>query len=93
MRQYDAVVIVDPNLEQSSIQQAVDKISQAIAAKGEVENIDQWGRRRMAFEINHQNEGYYLALRFKGAPELLEELDRMLNLGEEFIRHKIVRVS
>ena len=92
MRNYEAMVIVDPRLEEPAIQQAVDKFTKVIETKGEVAKIDTWGRRRLAFEINHLNEGHYVVASFKAEASLIQELDRLFEIGEEYIRAKIVRV-
>lgn len=92
MRNYEAVVIVDPRLEEAAIQQAVDKLTKVIQARGEMAKIDQWGRRRLAYEINHLKEGHYFVASFKAEADLIEDLDRTMRIGEEYIRHKIVRV-
>ncbi len=92
MRNYEAVVVVDPRLEEAGIQQAVDKFTKVIAAGGVISKVDQWGRRRLAYEINHLKEGHYVVAGFQAEADLIEELDRTLRIGEEYIRHKIVRV-
>lgn len=92
MRNYEAVVIVDPRLEEASIQQAVEKFTKVIATNGEVAKLDQWGRRKLAYEINHLTEGHYVVASFKADPTLIAELDRLFEIGEEYIRAKIVRV-
>jgi small subunit ribosomal protein S6 len=53
--------------------------------------IDQWGRRRLAYEINHLKEGHYFVASFKAEADLIADLDRTMRIGEEYIRHKIVR--
>lgn len=92
MRNYEAVVIVDPRLEEADIQQAVDKLTKVIQTRGEVAKIDQWGRRRLAYEINHLKEGHYFVASFKAESDLIADLDRTMRIGEEYIRHKIVRI-
>jgi len=92
MRNYEAVVIVDPGLEEAAIKQAVDKFTKVIETKGEMGKLDQWGRRRLAYEIKHLSEGHYVVAGFKAEADLIEDLDRLFNIGEEYIRHKIVRV-
>ena len=92
MRNYEAVVIVDPRLEDAAIQQAVDRFTKVIQGRGEVGKVDQWGRRRLAYEINHLKEGHYVVAGFKADTAVIDELDRLLRIGEEYIRHKIVRV-
>lgn len=93
MRNYQAVVVVDPRLDEPSIKQAVDRFSKLIETKGEVAKLDQWGRRRLAYAINHLTEGFYVVAEFKADPSLIQELDRMFEIGEEYVRAKIVRVS
>lgn len=91
MRNYEAVVIIDPRLEETSIKDAVDRLTQTIESKGEVAGVDQWGRRRLAYEIDHLTEGFYVVVSFKAEPSLIGELDRFLELGEAYVRAKIVR--
>ena len=91
-RNYEAVVIVDPRLEEAAIHQAVDRFTKVIETQGEVAKIDQWGRRRLAYEVNHLSEGHYVVADFAAEPGLIAELDRLFSIGEEYIRHKIVRV-
>lgn len=92
MRNYEAVVIVDPTLEEADIQKAVGKFAKVIQTAGEMAKLDTWGRRKLAYEINHLSEGHYVVASFKGESDLIDELDRTLRIGEEYIRHKIVRV-
>jgi small subunit ribosomal protein S6 len=92
MRDYEAVVIVDPRLDEAGIKQAIERFSKLIETKGEIDKLDQWGRRRLAYEINHLSEGFYVAAKFRADPSLIKELDRLFEIGEEFVRAKIVRV-
>ncbi len=92
MRDYEAMVIVDPRLEEGEIQKAVDRFTKIITdSGGEVGKVDRWGTRRFAYEINHQNEGYYFVASFRADEELVENLKRTLQISDEFIRGKIVR--
>src|SRR5206468_10911396 len=65
MRNYEAVVVVDPRLDEPAISQAVDRFTKVIGSKGEVTRLDRWGRRRLAYEINHLTEGFYVVAAFK----------------------------
>ena len=92
MRDYEAMVIVDSRLEEGDIQKAVDRLTSQISESGgEVVNVDRWGVRRFAYEINHLNEGYYFVARFKAEEEAVETLKRTIQISDEFIRGKIVR--
>lgn len=92
MRNYEAVVIVDPRLDEAATAQAIDRFTKLIEGKGEVGKIDQWGRRRLAYEIDHQSEGFYVVAQFRAEPSLIAELDRLFDIGEEYVRAKVVRV-
>ena len=70
---------------------ALDRITRVVGeAGGQVGNVDRWGRRRLAFEIEHQTEGYYIVVEFTAEPEVLTELERSLHLADEVLRFKIV---
>jgi small subunit ribosomal protein S6 len=93
MRDYEAMVIVDARLEEGDIQKAVDRFTALISdsEEGELGKVDRWGTRRFAYEINHQNEGYYFVASFRGEEGLVETLRRTVQISDEFIRGKIVR--
>jgi small subunit ribosomal protein S6 len=92
MRSYEALVIVDAKLEEADIQKAVDRFTGVITdAGGEVSAVDRWGVRRFAFEINHQHEGYYFLANFTAPEETVAQLERTIQIADEFIRGKIVR--
>jgi small subunit ribosomal protein S6 len=92
MRKYEALVIVDPRLEEGDIQKAIERFSTAIteAGGGSVE-IDRWGVRRFAYEIDHQKEGYYFLADFTAPTDAIATLERTLQIADEFVRGKIVR--
>ena len=70
---------------------ATDRISAVVAKhSGQVRNIERWGRRRLAYEIDHRNEGYYVVVTFSAEPTAQAELDRSLNLADEILRYKVI---
>lgn len=92
MQEYEALVIVDGRLEEGDIQKTVDKFTGLIAENGgKVTKVDRWGTRRFAFEIDHQNEGYYFACEFTAPEDISPKLDRLLQVSDEFIRGKVTR--
>jgi len=93
MRTYELMVIHRPELTETDVQSAVSEVEVAISAEGEVEVRDLWGKRRLAYEIDHLNEGHYSVVRFSGSSELVHRLDMALGLQDQVIRHKIVRVA
>ncbi|MGH2787116.1 MAG: 30S ribosomal protein S6 [Actinomycetota bacterium] len=92
MRNYEAMVIVDARLEEGDIQKAVDRFTGVISdAGGKVANVDRWGVRKFTYEIDHRKEGYYFVTTFSAAEDTVEQLRRLLQISDEFIRGKIVR--
>jgi small subunit ribosomal protein S6 len=92
MRQYEAMVIVDSALEEGDIQKAVDRFLGAVTeAGGEVSGVDRWGVRRVTYEMDHKNEGYYFVTSFKAPEDAVERLRRVLQISDEFIRGKIIQ--
>ena len=91
-RHYEVMVILAPDLEESTVQPTLDTFLNVIRHNdGTVDNIDVWGRRRLAYEIDKYSEGIYSVLDVKCTPESVKELDRQLNLNEAVLRTKVVR--
>lgn len=92
MRDYEVMVIVDARLEEGEIQKAVDRVSSMLTeAGGQVHKVDRWGNRRFAYEIDHQHEGYYFVVEFGAVEAVVDQLKRMLQISDEYIRGKILR--
>lgn len=91
MRDYELIFIIHPDLDDEAINQAHDRIRGWIeASKGSIESIDNWGKRRLAYEIQKQNEGIYYLFNVKLDPESISELERNLKILEPVMRHMIV---
>jgi small subunit ribosomal protein S6 len=85
------MLILPPEADESVVSGALDRITRVVGeAGGQVGNVDRWGRRRLAFEIESQSEGYYIVAEFTAEPEALTELERSLHLADEVLRFKIV---
>ena len=93
MRTYELMVIHRPEMSETDVQSAVAEVETAITAGGEVDAREMWGKRRLAYEIDHIHEGHYSVVTFKGETELVQRLDMALGLQDTVIRHKIVRVA
>ena len=92
MRRYEVMVILDPDLEEKTIAPSLEAFLNVIRADGgTVHNVEVWGRRRLAYEINHKPEGIYAILDVTSTPEAVAELDRQLNLNEAVMRTKVTR--
>ena len=91
MRPYELLLILPAESDEQVVVRVVERITQAIqGGGGKVDRIDRWGRRRLAYEIAKQQEGYYVLVEFTADPSALRELDRVLSLADEVVRYKVV---
>jgi small subunit ribosomal protein S6 len=92
MRHYELMVILDPDLEERTVAPSLDKFLNVVRKDGgSVEQVDIWGRRRLAYEINKKVEGIYAVVDMTAEPATAKELDRQLNLNEVVLRTKLIR--
>lgn len=94
MRAYELMVIIDGDADEESPGRLCSRIEQLVNQQGgEVSNVDHWGRRRFAYQINHKWEGVYVVLELL-APggDSLQELERSLVLSDEVVRYKLLRL-
>jgi len=94
MREYEIMTIHRPDLAETDFGAKVKELESYLSDNGaHVVDSDPWGKRRLAYEIDHLAEGYYTVLTFRSETETVDSLDRMLSLADEVVRHKIVRLS
>lgn len=88
------MVIVDPEADEETLGRAVDRVNQIITEhQGSPGSVDNWGKRKLAHEIDKKAEGHYFVVPFQAEPQALTELDRVLSLADEVLRFKIVRTD
>ena len=87
---YEAVYILNPSLSEEQIAALVAKFKAVVEANGTVSEVDEWGKRRLAYPINDLMEGYYVLMTFVSGPEFPRELDRKLRIAEGVMRSLIV---
>jgi len=89
---YELVFIVQPELEEEAVTALVDKVTQTISElKGQVNQVDSWGKRRLAYPIKKYLEGFYFLMQVQLPTTAVRELERALKLMEDIIRYLIVR--
>lgn len=88
---YETIFIIDATLDEESVKALQDKFTSLIAANGTVEAVDEWGKRRLAYEINKKTEGYYVLVTFTADSEFPKELDRQYKITDGILRTIIVR--
>ena len=92
MRAYEVTIILDPSLEERTIEPSLDKYLNVIRKDGgSVDNVDVWGRRRLAYEIKKNAEGIYAIVSLTAEPATVKEFDRQLTLNESVLRTKVLR--
>ena len=92
--QYELMVILQPEIDERQVAPNLDKFLKVITNDGgTIENVDVWGRRRLAYEIQKKNEGIYAVVNFTATSETTQELDRQLKLSESIMRTKVLRAE
>ena len=92
MRAYEVMVILDPSLEERTVEPSLDKYLNVIRKDGgTVDSVDVWGRRRLAYEIQKNAEGIYAVITLSAAPDTVKEFNRQLGLNEAVLRTKVLR--
>jgi small subunit ribosomal protein S6 len=89
LRNYEIMLILPAEADEQVVSGVVDRVSRTLAdTGGKVGKIDRWGRKRFAYEIDRQTEGYYVVVELTSDPTVMRELDRVLSLADEVIRFK-----
>lgn len=92
MRKYEMMVIIDPEVDDRQVNGLLEKPLAAFTkAGGTVDNLDIWGRRRLAYDIQKKSEGIYAVLNVTAEPAVVKELDRQFTLNEQIMRTKVIR--
>jgi len=94
MRQYELMIIIDPELDERTVQPTLDKLLKVVTAEGgKIDSTDIWGRRRLAYDIKKKSEGIYAVVTMTAESATAKELDRQLSLNEQIMRTKLLRVD
>ena len=92
LNSYETLFVVDCSIGEEGVKSVVDKFTALIAENGTVENVDEWGKRRLAYPINDQNDGYYVLVNFKSEGEFPAELERLFGINENILRSIVIRL-
>ena len=90
---YETLFIVNPTLAEDDIKATVEKFTALVAANGTVGEIDEWGKRRLAYPINDITEGYYVLVNFTSESSFPAELERRYNIDENIMRGMVIRLE
>ncbi|EHL16819.1 30S ribosomal protein S6 [Peptoanaerobacter stomatis] len=93
MKKYELVYILRTDTDDETKQKIQDKLKGIIDTNGEVEAVDVWGNRKLAYQIQKLSDGYYVLVKFNAGAEVPKELDRNLKIMDQVIRHMIINVT
>ena len=93
MRKYEIMILVDSDVDERQVPGLIEKHLEVITAGGTVDNVDHWGRRRLAYDINKKSEASYTVLQVTCTPELVQEMDRLMSIDEKIVRTKVLRLE
>ncbi|MGI6707164.1 MAG: 30S ribosomal protein S6 [Clostridia bacterium] len=94
MNKYEALYIIDPSLEEEARKAVIERFSELVTSNGgTVDEIDEWGNRRLAYPINDLNEGYYVLMHFTAEPDFPRELERNYRISDDILRYLITKLD
>lgn len=91
MNKYESVVIINPNVDEEAMKALVERFSTLINSDGKVEKVDELGKKKLAYEIAKNKEGYYVVYDFEANPGLITELERNYRITDEVIKFIVVK--
>lgn len=93
MNKYESIIIIAQDLEEEGIKKTISKFTDLINTEGKVSNVNEMGKRKLAYNIGRNQEGYYVIFEFEAKPELIEELERNYRITDEIIKFITVRTD
>ncbi len=94
MRKYELIFIIRPDLEEEANEAVIEKFKSLIESLGgEILKLDKWGKRRLAYEVKDFQEGFYVIIWFEAEFKVTTELDRVMKISDDVLRHMIVRAG
>ena len=91
MNKYESIIIINPSVEEQGIKALIKKFSDLINKNGKVENVEELGKKRLAYEIKKNKEGYYVVLNFESKPSEISELERNYKITDEVMKFIVIR--
>ena len=93
MNKYELLYIVEPDVDEERRNKILERIKGVVEQNGQIENIDEWGNRKLAYEINEKTEGFYALVTFESDKDTPKELNRVLKITDNVMRSMITRVD
>ena len=93
MNKYESMYILKPDIDEETRKSLIEKFKSLVEENGgNVEKVDEWGQRKLAYEINYIKEGYYVLMTFESAPDFPLELERNYNINDSVLRFNVIRL-
>ena len=90
MNKYETMYIISPTVDDEQVKALVEKFNDLISEHGEIEKVEEWGRKKLAYEVQDQKEGYYVLVYFTSNPEFPLELERNFKITENILKYLIL---
>ena len=89
-RNYELILVLNPSIGDEKLEVEMERIKGLLETPGAINDVDVWGRRKLAYEIQDETEGYYALIHFDAEPEFPKEIERLLRISEHVLRYLIV---
>lgn len=90
MNKYETMYIISPTVDEEQVKALVEKFNNLISEHGEIQKVEEWGRKKLAYEVQDQKEGYYVLVYFSANPEFPLELERNFKINENILKYLIL---
>ncbi len=87
LKKYETIFIINPEVGEENTKALVEKFKAMIEASAQIESVDEWGKRKLAYEIKDRNEGYYVLVNFSSSPDFPAELERVYKITEGILKY------
>jgi len=91
MNAYEAVIILTKKISEEQTEETKNKISDLISSNGEVVSVDDWGMKKLAYEVKKEQEGHYFLYTFNSNPEFIAEFERILRIDDTVLKHMVIK--
>ena len=91
MNKYESIFIINPDIDEESTKALIEKFKSLFESSAQLESIEEWGKRKLAYTIADKNEGYYVLVNFSAEPEFPRELERIFKITDGIIKYIIIK--
>ena len=91
LNKYETIFIINPEIGEETVKTLIEKFKNLLETSGQLENVDEWGKRRLAYPIDDLNDGYYVLANFSADPQFPQELERIFKITDGIIKYIIIK--